>query len=337
MKNMITLVLLSIFSTVGCNFKHNKVGSDLGDLGNITCEPVLFSTINQNIFVNGNCTSCHGVQFDSYEKIKTQFEALKIWLPKMPKVKPQSPANLALFDQWVRQGFPQTVDQANLSVCGSPTPKPPVNGGTIDPNPPPAVVCENTYRDIADNVLTPRCVGCHGIKGGVNLESYSEVKANLKGIQSELEFDDMPPVSPLTPEQKDKLLHWIASGAPEFSSDPGCESKPPVVMALEPNFKSLNEKIFVNRCTVCHNSNMTAAKLKSTSPNHQGEGFDFSSYDKIKSYGSELFNFAQPEKSRIVRVIAKGNMPPPSTSFKPLTLEELEVLTQWIRLGLPKE
>lgn len=353
------VVTVLMFSSLGCNFRHMKMQDDLAGLGgggsSASCDPVLFSTINERIFVASNCKGCHGSQFSTYEAIKSQADLLKVWLPQMPSAKPQSLANQKLFQDWVNQGFPQTPAQADLTACstGSFDPvTPPASGEDNVATPPVSTEplpshCGPVYQTVAEAVFKPRCTACHGTKGGVNLESYAEVKSNLTLVKAVIASDEMPPGSPLSPEQKTLLQKWIQAGAPEKSDDPLCQGTAvePVVTVLEPTFKSLNEKIFLSRCTVCHNgsANIVSVAKKGNDDHHESknkdddENLDFRTYEKMKSYGSELFDIERPEKSKIVKVVVKGRMPPSSTGIQQLSAEEIAVLKEWIRLGLPKE
>ena len=63
-----------------------------------------------------------------------------------------------------------------------------------------------SYQLIANGIIAPRCLECHssggGNQGGVNLESYSKVKANLADIHDDIVSGDMPKNrAPLTPKE----------------------------------------------------------------------------------------------------------------------------------------
>jgi hypothetical protein len=71
------------------------------------------------------------------------------------------------------------------------------------------------FKLISTVVFEPRCVDCHGAKGGVSVESYPEVLRNLQAIKGVIENQEMPPRVPLTTDEQNLILQWIADGAPE--------------------------------------------------------------------------------------------------------------------------
>jgi len=76
-----------------------------------------------------------------------------------------------------------------------------------------------TYNSDTKAIFTNSCAvsGCH-VAGAQSpsLETYSDVKANLSGIeQRALVQKDMPPAGPLSSCDQKKLEQWIADGAPE--------------------------------------------------------------------------------------------------------------------------
>ncbi|MBY0316382.1 MAG: hypothetical protein K2Q26_12720 [Bdellovibrionales bacterium] len=229
------IVTLMCGGMAACNFRNDKLKGDGPNVVLNSCEPVLFSQIEGTIFLASNCKGCHGNQFSTYQKIKDQVSLLKEWLPEMPPARPLSAANLRLFDQWVAQNFPQTIEEADLTACEQTavdtpvdtpmdTPAPEEASPVVEtPTPPPAFVCETSYPNVAEKVFKARCTGCHGTKGGINLESYENIKPNLAIIRAVVDADEMPPKTPLAPEQKQLLLKWIDIGAPESADATNCK------------------------------------------------------------------------------------------------------------------
>lgn len=78
------------------------------------------------------------------------------------------------------------------------------------------------YQFVHLKVIEPYCLRCHnpadGNKGDVNLESYEDVMAHLRGIEETVLVDEsMPPRragGPLAEYEKTLLKTWIEAGAP---------------------------------------------------------------------------------------------------------------------------
>lgn len=78
------------------------------------------------------------------------------------------------------------------------------------------------FSTVQNRVLRTNCVGCHGNGGGVNLETYANVKSNLSAVRAAVyEKQTMPkaPGAPLTQYQLGLLNAWIEAGAPENAPD----------------------------------------------------------------------------------------------------------------------
>jgi hypothetical protein len=88
------------------------------------------------------------------------------------------------------------------------------------------------YTTVKSQILDPQCLRCHsnagGNRGGVNLETFANVKAYLNRIQQAVTSGFMPPTGPLSASQKNIINQWISSGAPERieGSNPGTPSAP---------------------------------------------------------------------------------------------------------------
>jgi cytochrome c5 len=222
------------------------------------------------------------------------------------------------------------IVQAMLSGCGSYFEK-------KDKNSAPSVGQDKTagqagiaFDEIKKKILEPSCIECHQ-----NYAFYDSVKADLDKIVQTVETNRMPKnAGPLSDEQKRLIMDWIAGGAQNVLA----EAKPsepqvpaPVDDTLKPNWESLSKKIFFARCTVCH------------SANGQAKFLDLSSRQKIfearnKDFeGKPLLNFEQPAMSYLLDVIQDPlePMPPKSSQLQQLSEPEIEVLMQWIGLGLP--
>lgn len=77
-----------------------------------------------------------------------------------------------------------------------------------------------SFAEIKSQVLDPDCLSCHaassGNLGGVNLETYSNVKDRLAAIKRvSVESKRMPPGDELSATAVATLRTWIEQGAPE--------------------------------------------------------------------------------------------------------------------------
>ena len=78
-----------------------------------------------------------------------------------------------------------------------------------------------SYEMVNTKVIQPRCLNCHsnagGNRGDVNLETYEKVVELASTIEVEITNGSMPRPrnKPLTQEQKDLILKWIANGTPK--------------------------------------------------------------------------------------------------------------------------
>ena len=86
------------------------------------------------------------------------------------------------------------------------------------------------YATVNANVFQPNCVRCHsqagGNKGGINLETFAQVKSRIQLIASAVNSGIMPPSGTISASAKQKLNDWIASGAPETANSPGGTAPP---------------------------------------------------------------------------------------------------------------
>ncbi len=185
------------------------------------------------------------------------------------------------------------------------------------------------FETVKKNIFEPSCIKCHQ-----NYSFYDSVKQDLNSIVQNVETDRMPKnASPLTSEQKKLLAEWVADGAKNTIATDGHPKpvEPVPDDKLMPNWNSLSRKIFFSRCTTCH------------SPNGEAKFLDLSARQKIfeaynrKFEGKALLNFEKPTESYLLDVIQDPvePMPPIKSKLQQLNKAEIEVLTEWIRLGLP--
>ncbi|NJL23880.1 MAG: hypothetical protein HC902_00960 [Calothrix sp. SM1_5_4] len=133
---------------------------------------------------------------------------------------------------------------------------------------------------------------------------------------------------PLSNSLKELLKAWVDAGAPEFAG------QAPISEPIEilPEWNSIYDHIISSRCLVCHNPNGQAKFLDLST-----RQAIFSSRDRIFGDGKKLIDFTNPDQSYLIEVTQDEvePMPPVWSSIRRLNDEEIRVLKQWIRLGLP--
>lgn len=171
--------------------------------------------------IQAKCATCHGVSggnrgglnFESYENVLAAANSIAgaVNAGSMP---PRTAPALSAGEKdlllgWITAGAPREGQSGNAGT-------PPGTQPTPNPTPSPPSQPEMTFASVYERVLQPSCVGCHGTRGGVNLETYDNVLDHKQDIVDAVETGFMPPRSrtPLTPEQKQHLLSWIQAGAP---------------------------------------------------------------------------------------------------------------------------
>ena len=135
--------------------------------------------------------------------------------------------------------------------------------------------------------------------------------------------------APLSADLRGALAGWVAAGAPK-SRD--VSSPPPPPTELRPNWISISEKIVFPKCVACHNSQGQAKFLDLSD-----RQLIFNSRDRVFSSGSKLIDFDSAESSYLIQILKDEiePMPPVSSRIDRLTDAEIDVIREWIRLGLP--
>lgn len=175
------------------------------------------------------------------------------------------------------------------------------------------------YSIVHQTVFSPNCISCHGSSGGVNLESYENVKKNLQRIEKAALTDKtMPKSGPLGKTEAGLLKNWIQEGAPETATAtravspsplPSRPSSSPPTPAprldpLHATYERVREKIFIPHCISCHG---------------RAGGVSLESLDSIKK-----------ELNRItIATLVDKTMP--QGGF--LSKDEILLLTEWIENG----
>lgn len=90
-------------------------------------------------------------------------------------------------------------------------------GSRVPPTPSPEESVKIVYQEINARIIEPQCLRCHSAsrpRGGVILDSYESLTANLGRVQDAINGDIMPPSGPLNEELKVLFSEWVRSGAP---------------------------------------------------------------------------------------------------------------------------
>lgn len=129
--------------------------------------------------------------------------------------------------------------------------------------------------------------------------------------------------SPLEASLKDLLHAWLANGAPEKAES--IETPIGEDNGLKPNWESLYAHIFAPRCTVCHSATGEAPWV------------DLSDRPNMLKTLLNHIDLNNPETSYLVKRLQDQAepMPPKDSPFRQLNQEEVGVVIEWIRLGLP--
>ena len=207
---------------------EENLSSDNGALNGVGAESVDIFSQTVHPILSQNCAACHGAgqaPLHSVADVQSSHDTVL----QFNLVDLQSPANSRLVTkiQEGHNGFATSVADELEAAIGSWIEQLDAIGGTTDlPAPLPL---EATFKSISQNILLPKCAGCHGgaqPEEGISLDSYAGTLAivNINNpAASELytqtdpeEEDDVMPPAPapnLTPEERSTLLTWIENGA----------------------------------------------------------------------------------------------------------------------------
>jgi hypothetical protein len=119
---------------------------------------------------------------------------------------------------------------------------------------------ELSYANIRDQILTPKCVGCHGVDDKFPLTSYAEVKAATADIRRlVLTKKKMPPRKPLASRDQELLKEWLDADCPELAPvepdpSPSASGSP---LASTPLLRPVTYAVFRDKviqpsCVSCH-------------------------------------------------------------------------------------
>lgn len=196
------------------------------------------------------------------------------------------------------------------------------DGITLNPNPDPAL------EAAATNLLSSRCVSCHGISGNdprfLNTVSnpgtadlaqnttYVRIgQAQISRLFQRSNDGSMPPGNPITSNEADVIKAWIddlgivpegGGGNPDAAS-----------------FTEVETQILAPRCYNCHTNGAGA-----------NAGFPFSNYNDL------LFGYVTPGSldSALYLSVSRALNPMPRGG-PPLSSTEIDMIESWILNGAP--
>lgn len=178
-----------------------------------------------------------------------------------------------------------------------------------------------SYAYLAQNVLTPKCVSCHGTSGGVSLESYQAVVGHAANVKKTVfETHTMPKNGSLSEREMSVLWTWIEMGMPEQAQGGGPGDTP---IPLGPTFESIDKNIFQAKCVTCH------------SPAGTGKRIPLGKDDLLNS-PLELVIPGNADESGLVIAVERADdkrMPPASEGYSALKPEERQAIRDWIQNG----
>lgn len=170
---------------------------------------------------------------------------LEIINGQMPPGNPMSSANSAIIQEWIMSlaatptptpsptprpsatpmpgVSPTPTPVGSPTPMASPTPKPSVTPTpTATPTPTPtATPSMATFTYVFNNILKPKCVGCHGSAGGYSFATYtSTLKAVVANnpaaspLYTSTNSGKMPTSGKLSSQEIKAISDWISAGAP---------------------------------------------------------------------------------------------------------------------------
>lgn len=187
-------LLVVFFALSACSYREEKektlIPKNLG-----------FTEI-KSLVLAPRCISCHGSQLSVYENIKPLLSeiSMRVRADAGARIMPPSGSTSLSEEEreallsWIKNGAPEGTPE-------EPVPQP------VKPTPPRVL-----YQEVQQKVFEPRCIYCHN-----GFATYEGVLEKIRPIEQMVKQGMMPPDSegPLSREEKNLVLDWIASGTPK--------------------------------------------------------------------------------------------------------------------------
>lgn len=165
------------------------------------------------------------------------------------------------------------------------------------------------FSSIYNSVLATECLTCHssaaGSKGGLNLETYEQVRSQIEKIYyRSIEKKDMP-AGGLGIEKLTLLKNWIDQGAPLKSTGQSNQ-----IISRPIDWLTIKKKVLGASCLDCHSGEAASA------------GVDLSQYDIVKTNINTIFETVFINKKM------------PLQPYPNLTESQKMALLKWISQGM---
>ncbi len=185
-----------------------------------------------------------------------------------------------------------------------------------------------SYSKICESVIYPNCVSCHNqaqASGGVILDTYAAVKANLGEVENDALIEKtMPPKGPLSSGDQKILRSWITRGAPQYevsAPDPNAPVPSPTpALQLKATYASIRELVLVPKCLNCHG---VGGKAYAKVP--------FENYEQLMK--GNTIRKGDPENSTFYSQMELGKMPTKKSGLAKVSPADLQIISQWISIG----
>lgn len=216
------LSFVAIALTAACNSYTSK---DQGGAALSTTNSPAYADIQSQI-LQPYCLSCHsaaggnlgGINLETYANTVTyisQIQHAVIVKQSMPPGTPLSSGLQQLLATWISDGAPQNsvpVNQEERRAAETASPAEPSED------------LQPTFSSISQNILTPKCVMCHGTDGDTPITNYDYlikskwiVPGDLtkSALYGSIKVGEMPPSGSgtLTQTEIDTVGAWITDGA----------------------------------------------------------------------------------------------------------------------------
>lgn len=173
-----------------------------------------------------------------------------------------------------------------------------------------------SFASVKTQIFDTSCIRCH--PGYAN---YNTVKKDINKIVGSVMSNRMPKNSkPVSDELKALLLAYVEAGAPRGDEVDATPTPVPVA-----SWSYISENIIFPKCFVCHN------------PEGEASFVNLSTRQAIFEAREQLVNFENPDESYLLQIVQDEfePMPPQRSNIERLTQDEIALLREWIRLGLP--
>lgn len=219
------------------------------------------------------------------------------------------------------------------------------------------------YDEVNKYVFSQSCVSCHNsatATGGVNLDNYTSVKAQIGEVQQQAIFTRNMPLPPLglTPFQIQLLSNWIAEGAPEYASTNGGSTQNPnqtptpvptpdasqVIAVIRANFDAYVKPLVKKACMDCHDATATPEGFGKLPIIRRIEWRHIWNASHALDFGLVFPNWSTNSDdpvyylSQLKGVLENGTMPPKDYRIphqilhdgKLLNAEETQIVLNWV-------